>query len=293
MVLQGLGVLSGVKVLGEDQREVVRLHAVGQAEHALAALLVEQVVRHVVVDKVEECLDPRPGRDLGSALGDREARGEPCHRPCAEARLQLVKALLEDGLLLVAVHLGVAGGVVDAVRAELPAGLLEGLGHELQLRRVAVDDGSGRDAEGLEHVREALETTAIAVVAPTFVGHLGDGLQVRLDGRTSTTRHEDLHVDDRHNEYARFAAPAALHLLPKHARSVVAGYRRHGGRHVAEAVLADEGAGVLELEGEVPVIRQAQLEAVAVVHRRRRAHRGQSCDDLLGVQDEARDGRAA
>mmetsp|Transcript_66072 Transcript_66072/g.182953 ORF Transcript_66072/g.182953 Transcript_66072/m.182953 type:complete len:255 (+) Transcript_66072:602-1366(+) len=181
------------------------------------------------------------------------------------------------------------------MRTELPTRLLECLRYKVQLRSVTVDDGCCRDSQVLEHLCEAPKPTAVTVVPPAFVGHLRNRLQVRLDARTAKTWHKDLDVHDRDHEDTGPAAPASLDLLPAHAMSIALDAHRglHGRRSVHQAVLVHEGARVRELQREVPVVPQAQLEAIAVVHWRGLAHGGQRRDYLLRVQDEAGDRWAA
>mmetsp|Transcript_26929 Transcript_26929/g.71466 ORF Transcript_26929/g.71466 Transcript_26929/m.71466 type:complete len:220 (-) Transcript_26929:868-1527(-) len=68
MVLNGPGVLSCVKVLREHQREVIGLHAIWQAQCAGSALGVHDVIRDIIIDKVEESLNARLRRNLWCPL---------------------------------------------------------------------------------------------------------------------------------------------------------------------------------------------------------------------------------
>mmetsp|Transcript_42895 Transcript_42895/g.127123 ORF Transcript_42895/g.127123 Transcript_42895/m.127123 type:complete len:256 (-) Transcript_42895:504-1271(-) len=248
------------------------------------------VERHLVVHEVHENLEAGGSGDARRPLGDGELGGEPRDGLLAGGAFEVLQDLGEGGLLLRAAHLGVAGGVVAAVRAELPAGGLKDLRDALHLCGLAVDDGGGLEAEGLEHAREALEAAAIPVVAPARVRQLWAGLQVGLDAGAARAGREDLHVDDGHDEDLGALGPAGRDFRPLHALAVALGaHEPLDGWLPHEAVLLDKGPRVAELEGEVPVLREAELEAVAVVHGHRLLHGGQRRDHLLRVQHEGGD----
>mmetsp|Transcript_10753 Transcript_10753/g.28462 ORF Transcript_10753/g.28462 Transcript_10753/m.28462 type:complete len:253 (-) Transcript_10753:884-1642(-) len=176
MVLESLRVLTWVEVLGQHEREVVCFHAVGQTDHALAAVGMHKAVWHVVVHEVQEDLHSRSRRDLRRALGDGEAGRQPRLRAPAEGRLQAVEAFFEDRLFVRAIKLCVARGIVEPVGAKLPTRLFKRLGDVIERGRLTVDDRSCGNLVLFKHLRKALKSAAIAVVSPALVCEFGYGL---------------------------------------------------------------------------------------------------------------------
>mmetsp|Transcript_54353 Transcript_54353/g.121578 ORF Transcript_54353/g.121578 Transcript_54353/m.121578 type:complete len:386 (-) Transcript_54353:512-1669(-) len=286
VVLNGLRVLAAVKVLGQNAGEVVGLHAIREAKRALAAFMCE-VVRHVVIHEIQESFDARLHSNLRSTFRDREAGGEPCLGPRTQSLLKIVQGLFEVGLLLATAQLGSARRIVETVSSKLPARLLEGFGHMVQLSGLAVDHGSCWHPQLFEHGAKPLQTTTVAVVPPATVGHLRNGLKMWLDGRPTASWDKDLHIHHWNHEDLLASCPALFHLLPAHAAAVAflahQGHRHRGGH---QSVPLDKRPGVRKLDGEVKVLRKSKFETIPMIHRYWLGHGCQRLDNLFRVDDE-------